>query len=81
MSQTSASNDHSPPNAEELAAIAVLARAMGRGCVKLREALVWAYGENDQRCRRAEQIDQHLQPLIDDLEQDSQWTGSNNRPS
>jgi hypothetical protein len=71
MSDTSVPNGHPFPSAEELAAITVLALAMGRGSVKLCDALSSAYGADNQRSVRAEQIDQQLQPLVADLEQDS----------
>ena len=57
MPDATAPNGLPAPNAEQLAAIAVLALAIGRGSVKLSDALLLAYGPENHRCRRAQNID------------------------
>ena len=62
-----ARNGSPRPSAEHLAGIADLAQALGTGSAKFCEALLLVFGKNDQKYRRADRIDQQLQPLVAEL--------------
>ena len=63
-------NGSPKPNAEHLAGISILAKAMGAGSSKFCEALLLVFGEHDAKYSRAYRIDQQLQPLVADLSRD-----------
>ena len=59
-----AQNGSPQPDAEQLAAIAELAQALGAGSTKLCEALELVFGEHDTRFVSANRIDRELQSLV-----------------
>ena len=57
-------NGRPEPTGDQLASIASLARALGRGSSNLHAALLLVYGDHDSRHKHATRIDQDLQPLV-----------------